>query len=116
MSNLNIFKHSTDVVSFPAGHTIFSQGDQGDAMYVVKEGAVDIIVDDCVLETVGEGGIFGELALVDHEYRSASAVTRSASTLVPVDGKRFERLVAEAPFFALNVISVLAGRLRRQTS
>jgi CRP-like cAMP-binding protein len=66
-----------------------------------------------VLETVGPGGIIGEMALINTSARSASAIARTDSKLVPITAKRFQFLVQQTPFFALQVMEVMADRLRR---
>lgn len=81
-------------------------------MYVVAEGDVEIWVGPVLAETVTAGGIFGEMALIDHDVRSADAVAQTACKLVPVDQRRFQYLVSETPFFALQVMGIMAKRLR----
>jgi CRP-like cAMP-binding protein len=98
---------------FAAGQTIFTQGEHGHVMYVILEGEVDIIYLDTVLETVGPGGIIGEMALIDHSPRTASAIARTDCRLLPVNEKRFYYKVQAAPDFALNVMKTMAERLRR---
>jgi CRP-like cAMP-binding protein len=102
-----------DTRAFTDGQPIFSIGDPGTEMYVVKSGEVEIMVGDKVIATVGPGGIFGEMALVDGEPRSANAVARSDCEVVPVDERAFTFLVGETPHFALQVMRTLADRLRR---
>jgi CRP/FNR family transcriptional regulator, cyclic AMP receptor protein len=63
-------------------------------------------------ETVRENGIFGEMALIDSEPRSATVIAATDVDLVPVGEKRFLFLVGQTPFFVLKVMRVLAGRLR----
>ncbi len=92
---------------------IFSIGDPGTEMFVVKSGEVAIMVEDKVIAAVGPGGIFGEMALVDGQPRSANAVARSDCEVVPVDERAFTFLVGETPHFALQVMRTLAERLRR---
>ena len=64
-------------------------------MYVVKEGEVDIVINDFHLETVLPDGIFGELSLIDQETRIASAVARINCTLKAIDKGHFLFLVQE---------------------
>jgi CRP-like cAMP-binding protein len=66
-----------------------------------------------VVEEVGPGGILGEMALIDTEPRSATATARTDSRVVRVDQKQFTFLVHEHPTFALQVMRVMAGRLRK---
>jgi len=82
-------------------------------MYVVVEGAIDVRIGETVLETVEPGGMIGEMALIEHLPRSATAIAREDSKVSAVDRKRFLFLVQNHPFFALQVMEVLANRLRR---
>jgi CRP-like cAMP-binding protein len=116
MSRLDIFRHTDDYWAVAPGTAIFQAGEPGETCFAVKEGEVEIRAGDQVLEVVGEGGIFGEMALIDDEPRSASAVTRTECKLVVMDRKRFQFLVQRTPFFALQVMRVLAERLRATTA
>jgi CRP/FNR family cyclic AMP-dependent transcriptional regulator len=98
--------------SFKAGESIFKEGDSALEFFVVKSGSVDIRLGNRVLETVRENGIFGEMALIDSEPRSATVIAATDVDLVPVGEKQFLFLVSQTPFFALKVMRVLAGRLR----
>src|ERR1044071_6219252 len=67
-----------DQVDFPAGETIFSEHDRGDALYIVEEGSVriwvyDEDVKDVTLAQLKPGDFFGELAVLDRGERSSSA-------------------------------------------
>ena len=112
MISLSLF-HNAETKDFAAGETIFSAGEEGNTMYVVAEGEVDIWIGPVFAETVNPGGIFGEMALIDHHVRSADAIARTDSKLIPVDEKRFHFLVRETPSFALQVMSIMADRLRQ---
>ena len=79
-------------------------------------GAVDILVNGLLVETVEPNGIFGEMAVVDGGARSATARAQTACELAPIDQRTFVLMVDEAPYFALNVMRVMANRLRRKAS
>jgi CRP/FNR family cyclic AMP-dependent transcriptional regulator len=111
MISLSLFR-DCETREFAPGETIFRTGEEGKQMFVVLEGEVDILVGPTVAETVTSGGIFGEMALIDRHERSAGAVSRTHSKVVPVDQRRFQYLVTEMPFFALQVMSIMAMRLR----
>jgi CRP-like cAMP-binding protein len=74
---------------------------------------VDLMLGDTVVETASEGAFIGEMALIDDEPRSASARARSDCRVFPIDEARFQSLVKETPFFALQVMKTLARRLRK---
>ncbi len=98
--------------SFKAGETIFNEGDPATELFVIESGRVIVRLGNRVLDTLERNEIFGEMALVDHAPRSATAVAETDVTLAPVSEKQFLFLVSQTPFFALNVMRVLAGRLR----
>jgi len=112
-SNLNMFRFETHLDTFPTGGLIFGEGEEGQTMYVVKDGEVDIVVRGKVVETVGPGGILGEMALIDKNPRSASAIAKTDCSLVSISEDRFKYLIRQNPFFALEVMRVMADRLRR---
>jgi CRP/FNR family cyclic AMP-dependent transcriptional regulator len=100
------------VRSFKAGEFIFREGDPAEELFVVKTGTVEIRVGNRLLDTLPERSIFGEMALIDHGPRSATAVAATDATVVPVGEKQFLLLVSRTPYFALNVMRVLVQRLR----
>jgi len=111
---IRLFDKDTNSVIYPEGHVVFNQGDSGDRMYAVIGGAVDIVIQGRVIETVEVGGVFGEMALIEGGVpRSASAVVRSEAKLVPIDQNRFLFLVQQTPFFAVQLLTIVTQRLRR---
>ena len=115
-SILNLFRHAENIQTFDAGETIFTEGSTGREMYVVLEGSVDIRVGNNTLDVTGPGGVFGEMALIDSSTRSATAIAKDDCTLAIVDERQFLRMAERTPLFTLNVIQILAGRLRRMNS
>jgi CRP/FNR family transcriptional regulator, cyclic AMP receptor protein len=98
--------------NYKAGDAIFREGDAAEEMYVVKAGTVEIRLGNRLLATLGERSIFGEMALIDHGPRSATAIAVTDAVIVPVGEKQFLRMVSQTPYFALNVMRVLVDRLR----
>jgi CRP/FNR family transcriptional regulator, cyclic AMP receptor protein len=112
MPDLSMFGNSANAQKFPAGHQFFAAGDPGDVMYVVLAGEVEILINDKIVETVRAGGIFGEMALIDHRERSASARAKTEVEVAAIDQKRFITLIGIHPFFSIEVMNVMAERLR----
>jgi CRP-like cAMP-binding protein len=112
---VRLLASSGEAETFPAGATVFSEGDPGDRLYVIRSGSVSLTAEGRPLETLSEGGLFGEMAVIDREPRSATAVAATDCELVGIDKRRFWFLVQETPFFAEIVMRVMADRLRRQT-
>lgn len=111
-----LFRHAKDTRRFAAGEAIFEEGDSGACMYVVREGEVEVRAGNRLVEVLGPGGLFGEMSLIDDAPRSASARARVPCELVPIDPERFRFLVQQTPAFAIQVMRLMAQRLRRQTS
>ena len=97
---------------YAAGDVIFAEGDKGDAMYVVRSGEVTVERNGSIMETLGGGGVFGEMALIDGAPRSATARAKTDCEVAPINEKTFLFLVHETPFFAIAVMRTLASRLR----
>ncbi len=116
MPSFDFLRREADARSFRAGDVIFAEGDAGEHMFAVLEGEVEIRKGGRVLESVGSGGVFGEMALIDRKPRSAAAVARSDCRVAAVDRSRFMLLVQQTPFFALQMMQVLSDRLRRNTA
>ena len=97
---------------FKAGDVIFKRGDAAQELFVVQDGEVEIRLNNRVLEKLSRYDIFGELALIDSAPRSATVVAVTDVTLVPVSEKQFLFLISNTPHFALNVMRIMARRLR----
>jgi CRP-like cAMP-binding protein len=100
--------------SFEEGSLIFDEGQGGAEMYIIREGTVKLRHGTADLETLGPGAFFGEMALIDTAPRSASAVAGPGLKLAVVDEKLFKQLVQKVPGFALELMRVMARRLRRE--
>lgn len=105
---------SDDVTQYyRAGHHFFETGDHGEVMFVVTSGEVEIRLRGKLLETVGPGSIFGEMAIIDDRERSAEAVAKTDVKVVVIDQSRFIYLTRNDPYFALRVMKIITARLRR---
>jgi len=111
-TTINLFRHARNIKTFAAGDVIFAEGQPGDDMYIVLEGQVAIQQGERLLALVGPDEVIGELALIDRGPRSASAIARTACVLAPISERQFLFMVQQTPFFALQVMRVLAERLR----
>ena len=99
--------------SFTPGQTIFQEGEPGDELFVVLEGTVSIIVQGREVDQIEAGDIFGEMTLVDDRPRSATTRALTDCKLLPLDFKRFMKIVQRTPEFAVHVMSVMSTRMRR---
>jgi len=103
-------------ILFEDGQVIFEAGESGREMYIVRSGSVDLRIEGALVETVRPGGILGELALVDPAPRSATAVAGVDCSLVAIREDTFRSLVKQVPGFSLEVMRVMARRLRQSNA
>ncbi len=111
--DFSIIPESADVSeSRREGETILEAGKPGNNMLFVMSGTVLIKVGDTVLETVGKGGVVGEMAMLDDSPRSASVVAGSGCEIVSIDRERCFTLFSQKPIFATELMRLIAQRLR----
>jgi len=96
-----------------AGEVIFEEYDMASEMYVILDGEVELSIGGKVMETLGAGEPFGEMALIDQSPRTATATAKTACKLAVIPEKRFLFMVQTTPHFALQIMKVMADRLRR---
>ena len=99
-------------VRYDRDKVIMVAGQAGALMYVVVEGRVAITIRGTVVERVGPGGIFGEMALIDQSPRAANAVAETDCALLAMNRKVFLSLVKSEPDFGIALLSAMAERLR----
>jgi CRP/FNR family transcriptional regulator, cyclic AMP receptor protein len=104
----------------PAGRILFQQGDAGDGLYGILAGRVAFTVDsvdgkELILNVIGPGEFFGEIALLDGKGRTATAVTRDACRLLFIARSEFMSFFGERPEAMSRIIELLCARLRRST-
>ncbi len=113
MNLAELFRHETDLIALQAGEILFQAGESSEFMYVVMSGAVEIVVKGRVMETAESGAILGEMGMIDDAAHSATVIVKNNCTLFPIGRKRFTFLIQQTPNFALHIMRVIAGRLRK---
>jgi CRP/FNR family transcriptional regulator, cyclic AMP receptor protein len=99
-------------VRYDRGKVIMVQGQAGAFMYVVLEGRVAITLRGTVVERVGPGGVFGEMALVDQGARTANANAEADCVLLAINRQIFLNLVKADPTFGVSLLTAIAERVR----
>lgn len=112
MQLLDIFRDWKDVVEFPAKTVIFTERDPADAMYVILSGEVELTLRGEPLGAESEGGMFGEMAMINTGTRNATATTLTKVKLARLNQEQFQKIVSENAEFSLHVMAILANRLR----
>lgn len=109
-------------ISIPAGARVFSKGDEGDELYLVRRGRISILLPigggkHHHLADIGRGSYVGELSFLDHRPRSADALAREATDLLVLSRKRFDVLAHSSTLVGVKVFArlalVIAERLRQ---
>ena len=112
-NDIDLTRYKDELIPFKAGDNIFKSNESGDVMYLVAKGEVEISIHDKVVENVAPGGVIGEMALLDMGPRSATATAKTDCLLLAIDRERFQLQVGKSPSFALQVMRIMAERLRR---
>ena len=104
----------------PVGRTIFRKDDPGDGLYGILSGSVAFAINshdgkELILNVLGPGEFFGEIALLDGGGRSATAIARSACRLLFFPRREFMPVFANRPEAMTHVVALLCARLRRST-
>jgi serine/threonine protein phosphatase PrpC len=109
-----------EMVELPADQVVFSQGQPGDAMYVVIAGLVRLTKGETMVTELGRGHHFGEMALVDRSVRSLTATAVEGTRLVVIHRKDFYDIIKREPATAVKMlwsfVQVLGARLRKTTN
>jgi CRP-like cAMP-binding protein len=98
------------------GEVIIRQGDQGDCMYVVQDGYVEVVKEieglDSQLAVLGKGEFFGEMAVFEHEVRTATVRALGTARILTIDQKNFIRRIHEDPSLAYRLVQIMSSRIR----
>ena len=109
---LEMFRYSKKYDTYLPGDTIFKKGSMGGIMYIILEGEIEIYVDGSVVGKLFDGQVLGEMELVEDEPRSATAIAKTETKIVPIDRETFLFIIKEEPLFALFVIKDLSHKIR----
>ena len=116
MNPAELFRQETDTLQLAPGDFLFREGDRGENMYVLLDGEIEILLGDFVLETIGQGALIGEMALIHDSPRTATVVAKTPCRLAEISRRRFHFLVQQTPHFATHVMKTLADRLRHMNA
>lgn len=98
------------------GEVICKEGDKGDSMYIIYEGAVKITKrahdKETTLAVLKEGDFFGEMAIIDKEPRSASAIAEGETKIIELDESIFEEQIKSNPKIIMQILKKMSQRLR----
>ena len=112
MNFLKKFRNWNDIVEHPSGTVIFPEGSPAEFLYIIISGEVELTLRNEPLEVEGVGGIIGEMALVESATRSATATALCDVKLARLNRDQLGELMKDDNEFSLQLMSVLANRLR----
>ena len=105
-----------DRIVVQEGAKVFSEGEGGMRAYIVQSGAIEIWREiegkRVTYATIGAGGIFGEMALVDEAPRTANATATEATVCIVVNRVTFRKKIREADPFLAGLLRIMAGNIR----
>jgi CRP-like cAMP-binding protein len=107
-----VFKGASRTASLAAGDVLFRAGEPGTEMFGVISGQIELRSGDRVLQTLGSGDTFGELAIIDAGPRTLTAVAVQPTEVAAIGQRDFLYLVHETPTFALDVMRSMAHLIR----
>ena len=111
--DLKTIARHAETVTVAEGTSFITEGDPGDAFYVILAGAATVSRDGKELNRVTTGAYFGELALLDDEPRSATVVASTTTSVAVLGVRMFRTLLREYPDLSQQLLAGLAGELRR---
>jgi CRP-like cAMP-binding protein len=108
---------SRHLVTYVDGQAIFAQGDQGEDMYIVQDGQVEIVLEapegEVSLATLERGDFFGEMAVIEGAPRTATARSKGGCKLLPLRGALFIEMLQRDPETTLRIMRKLCSRIRQ---
>ena len=103
---------ASDEITMTAGSLIVDQGQTGREAFVVLDGEIDIKRNNRKVATLGPGSVVGELSLLDHGPRTATAICATDCTLLVIDQRRFLGVIDTVPAISHKLLASLAARIR----
>jgi CRP-like cAMP-binding protein len=98
------------------GKVILREGQAGVLVYVVLEGSIAISIQGKVVETIGPGGVFGEMAVIERMPRAASATAETDCLVLAIDNKMFLGLIKSSRRFGVSLLSAVSERAKQMTA
>jgi CRP-like cAMP-binding protein len=114
-SKLKLLAFTSHRLTFNAGDSLFYQGDNGDALYIIVEGDADILIDSpggpITVATMGKNDFVGDIAVLCDVPRTATVTATSQLTTMKISKELFFQLVCQFPQIAIEIMRELAQRL-----
>lgn len=108
----DLFRLDPEFINIKAEEVLFREGDHGDEMYVLIAGKAEVSIGGVLIGEYVPGDFVGEMAVVDGSPRYGTVTARTDCKFVVVNKARFHFLIDDTPGFALEVIRIMAKRLK----
>ena len=99
------------------GEIIVREGEIGDCMYVVQDGFVEVLVrsgdQEVVLNLLSKDEVFGEMAIFEHEIRTATVRAKGQARIITVDHRNLLQRIHEDPSLAYRLMEIMSHRIDR---
>lgn len=102
----------TTEIDAPRGAVLCQEGEVGRQCFVIREGEATVTIGGDEVATIGPGGVFGELSLLDGEPRVATVTAATDMHLIVLSRPEFHELLAASPAVSRRIIEALGARLR----
>ena len=116
---LKLFSMMGQTLSYRSGERLFEKGDEGDAAYVILEGAVDVLIPtdsgEISVAVLGVKEIFGEMAVLLDQPRTTAIAANTDLKVLRLDRQAFFSMLNEFPDVAIELIKIIGGRLEATT-
>ena len=109
---LSALAEEVELLEIPGESTVITKGDPGSTMYFIASGKTRVHDGDAVLAYLNEGEVFGEMAVLDSEVRSATVTTETDSTLLSLEREALWRTVSQSPEALKSIIASVLQRER----
>ena len=114
IKTIEIYQQTPSPQTFTPEEVIFQEGETGNLMYGVVSGEVEMYVDGKLVETIAEGDLFGEGAIIHENHkRTSTAIAKTETVLASLTQERFLFAIHETPMFAIQVMRSYSDRFRR---
>ncbi len=114
-SKLKLLAFTSERLTFSPGDSLFKQGDDGDALYIIMEGEADVLIDtpggQITVATMGKNDFVGDIAVLCDVPRTATVTATSKLTTLRITKDLFFQLVSQFPQIAIEIMRELAHRL-----
>ena len=99
-------------VQYQPGDTVLKEGEQGNTLLVLMEGHVEVRIKDRIVGEFRPVEVFGEMAVIDSQPRSATVIAKDKCKFARIDQNRFKALIQQRPDFGIEIMRMLVERIR----